>query len=137
MRAARSEHSAFAEWYNREFLAVMAVAVLSGFAGLGYEIVWTRCLSVSLGHEIIAVLGVIAALFAGIALGSLVCGRWIAGSARPALWYAGLELIIGAWALILIALFPIVGELVPALVPVEVSPLRQWLVAFMLPFTLL
>lgn len=115
----------------------MLIAGLSGFAGLGYEIVWTRLLAVSLGHEIVAVLGVLAALFAGLATGSLVLGGRIAGSARPALWYAILELAIGAWALILIPLFATVGGLVPALVPVDASPAYQWLVAFALPFVLL
>ena len=70
---------------RRRALPIIGIATLSGFAGLGYEIVWTRMLAVSLGHEIIAVLGVISALFAGLALGSLVPGRQIATSARPAL----------------------------------------------------
>jgi spermidine synthase len=118
-------------------LPIMGIACLSGFAGLGYEIVWTRMLAVSLGHEIVAVLGVISALFAGLALGSLVPGRRIAASARPAVWYAGLELAIGAWALVLIPLSPLAGDLVPALVPVDAAPTRQWLVAFALPFVLL
>jgi spermidine synthase len=115
----------------------MAVTGLSGFAGLGYEIVWTRLLAVALGHEIVAVLGVIAALFGGLALGSLMPGRRIAASRAPAVWYAALELAIGAWALILIVLFPLAGDLVPTLVPVDAPPLRQWLVAFLLPFVLL
>src|SRR5262245_10397111 len=88
-------------------LPIIAVVCLSGFAGLGYEIIWTRMLAVSLGHEIVAVLGVISALFAGLALGSLVPGRRIVASPHPALWYAALELAIGAWALVLIPLFSI------------------------------
>lgn len=122
---------------SRRILVIMAVAGLSGFAGLGYEIVWTRMLAVSLGHEIVAVLGVIAALFAGLALGSLMPGRRIAGSRRPALWYAGLEVAIGLWALVLIPLHPLLGELVPALLPVDAAPAQQWFVAFALPFALL
>lgn len=121
----------------RRILAVTAIAGLSGFAGLGYEIVWTRMLAVSLGHEIIAVLGVVSALFAGLALGGLVPGRHIARSARPAAWYAGLELAIGLWALALIPLHPLMGDLVPWLVPVDAGPTRQWIVAFALPFVLL
>src|SRR5262245_38033943 len=117
--------------------SIIVITALSGFAGLGYEIVWTRLLAVSLGHEIVAVLGVLAALFAGLALGSLLPGRRIAASARPALWYAALELAIGAWALALIPLFPVVGELVPALMPADASAMRQWLIAFGLPFILL
>ncbi|MFG1203616.1 fused MFS/spermidine synthase [Xanthobacter aminoxidans] len=121
----------------RTGIAIVLVATLSGFAGLGYEIVWTRMLAVSLGHELVAVLGVISALFGGLALGSLLLGRAIAGSRRPAAWYAGLELVIGAWALVLIGATPLFGDLVPALVPVDASALRQWSVAFALPFVLL
>ena len=33
---------------------------LSGFAGLGYEMIWVRALSAGLGHEIVPVLFVIA-----------------------------------------------------------------------------
>jgi spermidine synthase len=118
-------------------LPIIAIACLSGFAGLGYEVVWTRMLAVTLGHEIIAVLGVISALFAGLALGSLMPGRRIVASGRPALWYAALELAIGAWALVLIPLFPISGDLVATLVPIDAAPTRQWIVAFMFPFVLL
>lgn len=121
----------------RAGVAILLVATLSGFAGLGYEIVWTRMLAVSLGHELVAVLGVISALFGGLALGSLLLGRAIAASGRPAAWYAGLELVIGAWALVLIVATPLVGDLVPALVPVDASAIRQWSVAFALPFALL
>lgn len=121
----------------RTGIAITLVATLSGFAGLGYEIVWTRMLAVSLGHELVAVLGVISALFGGLALGSLLLGRAIAASGRPAAWYAGLELMIGAWALVLIVATPLIGDLVPALVPVDASALRQWSVAFALPFVLL
>jgi len=117
--------------------AIIGIAGISGFAGLGYEIIWTRMLANALGHELVAVLGVISALFAGLALGSLVPGRRIAASARPALGYAGLEIAIGAWALVLILLFPLVGDLVPTLIPIDASPVWQWLVAFALPFLLL
>ncbi|WP_282642553.1 fused MFS/spermidine synthase, partial [Xanthobacter autotrophicus] len=111
--------------------------MLSGFAGLGYEIVWARMLAVALGHEIVAVLGVVSALFAGLALGSLLLGRRIARSPKPAAWYAGLEGVIGLWALALVVLAPLAAEQVPALVPVDADPLRQWAVAFGLPFVLL
>jgi len=113
------------------------IAALSGFAGLGYEVVWVRLLAVSLGHEIVAILGVVAALFAGLALGSLVLGRRIAASAEPGRWYAALEVAIALWALVLIALLPWVGDLVPHLVPIDAAPARQSVVAFALPFVLL
>ena len=127
----------FAPAATKRIRAITAIATLSGFAGLGYEIVWARMLAVSLGHEIIAVLGVITALFAGLSLGSLLLGQRIARSVRPALWYAGCEIAMGLWALTLIPLSPLVGSLVAALVPVDADPNWQWFVAFAFPFFLL
>lgn len=123
--------------YSLRIFSIIGIATLSGFAGLGYEIVWTRMLAVSLGHEIVAVLGVISALFAGLALGGLVPGRQIAASKRPAVWYGLLELGIGFWALALIPLFPLAGDLIPVLVPIDAAAGLQWTVAFALPFVLL
>ena len=51
------------------------ILFFSGFAGLGYELVWTRMLAVGLGHEIPAVLAVVAAFFCGLALGAWVLDR--------------------------------------------------------------
>jgi spermidine synthase len=79
---------------------------LSGFAGLGYEMVWTRMLSVGLGHEIVAVLAVVAAFFSGMALGSFSLDGSVSRSSRPGRWYAALETVVGIWSLALIALIP-------------------------------
>ena len=40
-------------------LVVFVSFFLSGAAGLGYEIVWTRQFSVGLGHEYVSVLAVV------------------------------------------------------------------------------
>ena len=49
--------------------------VASGFAGLGYQIVWTQQCGLWLGHEAAAVLAVVAAFFGGLAVGALEIGR--------------------------------------------------------------
>lgn len=72
---------------------------LSGFAGLGYQMVWTRMFAVGLGHEIVAVLAVVAAFFAGIALGAWALDGRISHSRHPGAWYAALEGVIGLWSL--------------------------------------
>ncbi len=99
---------------------------LSGFAGLGYEMVWTRMLSVALGHEIIAVLAVIAAFFTGLALGAYTLDGVVRRSPAPGLWYAALEAVIGLWALALIALIPAFNEYLPRIIGAEPSMLRHW-----------
>ncbi|MFN3616094.1 MAG: hypothetical protein ACK4WC_16260, partial [Rubrimonas sp.] len=67
--------------------AIHALLVASGFAGLGYQVIWTRMLSAALGAETLAVLAVVAAFFAGLAAGALAFDRRIAASRRPGLWY--------------------------------------------------
>lgn len=110
---------------------------LSGVAGLGYEILWTRILSVSLGHEIVAVLAVIGAFFSGLAVGAWVLDRPVSRSARPGLWYVGCELMIGCWAVVLIILIPLMNPVVSSLIGVEPTPFRHWAIAFLYPFLLL
>src|SRR3981081_1006408 len=43
--------------------ALRTIVAASGCAGLGYEIVWTRQLSLALGSEMMAVLGAVAGFF--------------------------------------------------------------------------
>jgi len=116
---------------------IHAIALASGLAGLAYEIVWTRSLAVMLGHEIVAVLAVMSAFFAGMGLGAWVLHRPLSTVKRPAVWYAGLELGIGLWALCLAGLLPHLGSWAAALLGAEPSLARHWTLAFVLPFFLL
>ena len=72
---------------------------LSGISGLMYEVVWVRMLTRILGSTVYATSTVLAAFMAGLALGSLLVGRFIDRVQRPLLWYAVLELGIGFSAL--------------------------------------
>ena len=105
------------------------IVFLSGVAGLGYEIAWTRMLSVGLGHEIPAVLAVVAAFFCGLAAGSFLVERWRGTTSRPGRVYAALELAIGCWSLATILLVPWVNQLVATWTGPMPSALRHWAVA--------
>ena len=85
----------------RQRIAPM-LSFVSGFAGLGYQIVWTQQQALWLGHEAAAVLAVIAAFFGGLAVGALWLGPRIVRSGQPARWYAGCELTIAGWSLALV-----------------------------------
>ena len=113
------------------------ILFLSGFAGLGYEMVWTHMFSVGLGHEIVAVLAVIAAFFTGMALGAWTLDRVVSRSFRPGRWYSMLELGIGLWSLVLIFLIPPANRWAASFTGLDPSVLRHWAVAFLLPFFLL
>jgi spermidine synthase len=120
-----------------QITALYALLFLSGFAGLGYEIVWTRLFAVGLGHEIPAVLAVVAAFFSGLALGAWSLDRRVSVSPAPGRWYASLEMLIGVWAVVLVFLIPSGNFLATRLMGVSPTPFRHWTVAFLVPFFLL
>jgi hypothetical protein len=74
----------------------------SGFAAMGYEIVWTQQSSSWLGHESAAVLAVVAAFFGGLALGALTLGARVEATSRPVHWYIGCELVVARWSLVVL-----------------------------------
>jgi len=104
--------------------------VLSGFAGLGYQIVWTEQCAAWLGHETAAVLAVVAAFFGGLAVGGFAFGTRIEASAHPVRWYVACELSIAAWCAILAGALPAWAEWLDGAVGAEGSPLRQWALSF-------
>ena len=110
---------------------------LSGFAGLGYQIVWTEQFGVWLGHDIVAVLAVVAAFFGGLGLGACLLAKPVAASPRPVAWYAGCEVAIALWGLALSWLLPAAGAWLAALTGPQPSAWWQWTLAFIGPFLLL
>ena len=65
--------------------------VLSGAAGLIYEVTWSRYLALFVGHSAYAQVLVIATFLGGMALGALAVGQRSRRLERPLLWYAGVE----------------------------------------------
>lgn len=115
----------------------LVVMLASGFAGLGYQIVWTQQCALWLGHESAALLAVVAAFFGGLAAGARLLGERIERSARPARWYAGCELMIGLWAVCLALLLGPLATLLRTLIGPDASPLWHWSVAFVGTFLVL
>ena len=113
--------------------ALMPIVAASGFAGLGYEIVWTRQLSLALGSEMMAVLGAVAGFFAGLALGAFVLDRPIRRARSPRTAYVLLEAVIGLWGLICVWLLPVAGRALSPLLGTEPAPALLWAASFALP----
>ncbi len=95
------------------FLILFAV---SGAAALIYEVVWTRLLTLQLGHGLAAASAVLAAFMGGLAAGAGMAGRIAARMtpARALRSYATLEIAIAVLALLmplaLIALRPMLAS---------------------------
>jgi spermidine synthase len=115
----------------------LTLMVASGFAALGYQIVWTQQGALWLGQEIAAVLAVVGAFFGGLALGAWALGARIERSAQPTRWYAACEAVIGLWGLVLIVLPTLAMPWLLALTGAQPGAWRQWSVAFAGTFVLL
>lgn len=114
-----------------------ALFFISGGAGLGYQIVWTKLFAAGLGHEMPAVLAVVGAFLGGLALGAWALDRVVSRSARPGRWYAGLEIIIGLWGAASAFLIPLANPAAQHLIGVEPSPFRHWAIALLTPWLVL
>lgn len=101
----------------------------SGFAGLGYQIVWAQQSALWLGHEAPAVLAVVSAFFGGLALGSWLLAPAIERSTHPMRWFAACEATIAVWALVLSGLRAPVSEWLLALIGNHPGQLWQWSVS--------
>ena len=117
-------------------LALVLMAA-SGFASLGYQIVWTQQSAIWLGHETAGVLAVVAAFFGGLAFGAVALGAAIERSAHPARWYAACEAAIAVWSVALVFLFEPLGGWLLDIVGVQPSAPWHWAVAFSGTFVLL
>ena len=80
---------------------LLGCLILSGFAGLAYELLWVRLLALSFGSTAASFSTVLAVFFGGLALGSLIGGRIAKRVRRPVRAYALVELGTGVAALVL------------------------------------
>ena len=117
--------------------ASLVLRAASGFAGLGYQIVWTQQCALWLGHESAAVLAVVAAFFGGLAAGASLLGPAIERSTRPARWYAACESAIAGWSVVLLMLMAPFGDWVLGITGAQPAPVWQWTVAFCATFIVL
>ena len=91
---------------------------LSGFASLLHEIAWTRILSLVLGPTTYAFAAALAAVIAGVAIGS-GAGTWIvARTHRPAAWLAS---VLSVAAVITSWTYSLAGNQIPMIVARQVA----------------
>jgi len=96
-----------AAWPERFALAGIAVG---GFCALGYEVLWTRTLTMVVGTSTYSFAIMLAAFLGGITLGSFLCGAWLARRRRreddrgPVAAFAMVEIALATAALATTAL---------------------------------
>jgi spermidine synthase len=122
---------------GKRYPAALALMLASGFAGLGYQIVWTQQCTLWLGHEAAAMLAVVTAFFGGLALGAWALGGRTERSARPERWYAACEAVIAVWGVALALLLDPVSQALLRLTGEQPGTLWQGIVAFIGTFMVL
>lgn len=99
---------------NRRDSLLLVALVCSGFAALGYEIVWTRLCVPMLGSETLGVLATLAGFFGGMAAGALVFHRAASRGPDPLRLFVRLELAAAAFAVVSPHLLHMLAARVPA-----------------------
>jgi len=100
---------------SRWTIVIFTLFFLSGMTSLVYEVIWVRKFGLVFGVTTYAVSTVLAAFFAGLALGSYVAGRLIDRTRiHPLVVYGFMEGGIGVYALLLPLLLNIVEASYPA-----------------------
>jgi predicted membrane-bound spermidine synthase len=111
--------------------------VVSGVAGLVYEVLWTRYLGLYVGHSAYAQVLVLAVYLGGMALGSLILADLSARLTNPLVWYAGAEALLALFGLLFHAVFVTVSDfsydsLFPALGSAQWVGAARWGIAGLL-----
>jgi len=96
-------------------IAVAGMVFASGFAGLIYQVLWMRQLSLLFGNTAQAASATLAAFFLALGVGSWWWGRRVSSTTRPLRVYAWLEWGIAASAIVYFGLLLCFESLYPAL----------------------
>ena len=103
--------------------AVLVIFLLSGAAGLVYEIVWSRQLVLVFGNTTQAVSAILAGFFGGLAIGAIVGGRVADRVRSPLRMYGILELVLVVVVLVTPLTFSLLHEAYRGIYPsLEGSP---------------
>ena len=109
--------------------ALLICLLLSGSAGLAYELLWTRLLALSFGSTTLSLSTVLAVFFGGLGAGSWLAGRRASALAWPVRTYMRLELAIALFAL---GLYPVLKHLGGVFALVGPSALLHFAIASLL-----
>lgn len=122
---------------SRLALALLVLFVLSGFAGLIYQSVWSHYLGLTLGHAAYAQTLVLAIFMGGMAIGAWLTSRYSIHWKRLILGYAAIEFAIGVFGLVFHPIFVAYTGLsqdaiLPAFGNATLAHAYQWLSAALL-----
>jgi len=102
-RSQRGASVAGGEVSNATIRMILAGIAVSGFCALGYEVLWTRMLTLVIGTSVYSFTIMLVAFLAGIGAGShafLLVGRWAAGGRSAVRAFGVTQVLIGLSALV-------------------------------------
>jgi spermidine synthase len=111
--------------------------VLSGAAALGWQFIWTTQWTLILGHEIYAVLAIAASFLGGLCLGTWFMASSMAQAANLLRIYVIAELVIAAWAAVLVNCLPSLSTIIANGLGEAPTPWVHAISAFVMPTLLL
>lgn len=85
---------------------------VSGFAALLYQVVWVRQLEILLGSSTLSATAVVASFMGGMAIGAALASRLITSIQRPAAAFAGVQLLLGVFAVAFPTLVELAGPVI-------------------------
>jgi len=83
------------------WLVVLFLYFLAGVTSLAYEVLWSRMLSLQFGVSIFGVVLTVTSFMVGLGSGSLAGAKWARKTNNPLYIFAGLEIAIALYALLL------------------------------------
>ncbi len=101
------------EDHRKQLLGLTILA--SGFASLGYQIIWTKQLGAAIGLDAPAILAIATAIMGGFAIGAFLLNSRIKNTTTPFRTLGTLEFTIASWGLISIALAPSLPSMIQRL----------------------
>jgi spermidine synthase len=112
---------------------VVAIFILSGAAGLMYEVVWSRQLVLVFGNTTQAISTILTGFFGGLAIGSFLGGRLADRVRSPLRLYGAIELVLVAVVLLTPVTFRLLHEVYRGVFPsIESQPIVLALIRFVL-----
>src|ERR687885_251568 len=87
---------------------IAGIFMVSGAAGLIYEIVWARQLVLVFGNTTQAISAILTGYFGGMAIGSVLGGRLADRARSPLQLYGVVELIVALVVILTSATFPLI-----------------------------
>ena len=99
------------------YLAVLGIFILSGAAGLIYEIVWSRQLVLVFGNTTQAVSAILTGFFGGMAIGATIGGRIADRVRSPLRLYGLLELALVVVVLVTPLTFGLINDVYRGIYP--------------------